>query len=177
MTDMSAGPLLIADGVVVDGLRESDAAAIFEAQDDEIRLRFGTGSPSTLSQALEWTVNAIEERDEFRAWAIREREGGPLLGKVTLRCTEFGPPDARQRGAYIEFWVAAAARGRGLAVKALRAVLEWAFDELGRDWINAQVECDNNPSQRLLSRLGFRVVDETTFHERPAVIVRLHRSK
>jgi RimJ/RimL family protein N-acetyltransferase len=176
---MSEAPTLTAEGIVVDQVRLGDAGAFFEAQDDELRLRFGTGSPRTHEEALEFVSNAVNEWSydgRYRAWAVREKPTEPLVGWVSLRLTDHGPDDARQRGATIEFWAAPRARGRGLTAKAVQLVVPWAFVNLGRDWIKASVEADNDASLCLLRKQGFLAIEQGTFHDRPTIVLRLDRS-
>lgn len=161
-------PALEIDGVVVNQARVDDADAYFGAQDDELRLRFGTGSPRTREQAVEFIENANEEwgydEGRIRAWAVRESASGPLIGWVSLRLTDFGPEDARQHGALLEFWAAPEARRRGLVSRAVGLVLDWASRNLGRDWIDAEVQADNDASLRLLGRFGFEMTGDGSFH-------------
>jgi RimJ/RimL family protein N-acetyltransferase len=175
---MSEAPTLTAAGIVVDHVRLDDAGAFLEAQDDELRLRFGTGSPRTREEALEAVGKAVNEwayDGRYRAWAVREQSAGPLVGWVSLRLTDHGPVDARQRGAMIEFWAASRARGRGLLGRAVQLVVLWAFANLGRDWIEASVEADNDASLRLLRKHAFLAMEQGTFHDRPTVVLRLDR--
>lgn len=163
-------PTLEAEGVLVDQARGDDADAFFGAQDDELRLRFGTGSPRTRQEALEIIEKAQEEwgyQGRFRAWAVRETAPGPLIGWVSLRLTDFGLEGARQHGAFLEFWAAPEARGRGLVPRAVGLVRDWAARHLRRDWIDAEVQADNEASLRVLRRLCFKIIGDGSFHDIP----------
>jgi RimJ/RimL family protein N-acetyltransferase len=171
-------PTLETDGVVVTQAVADDADAYFEAQDDELRRRFGTGSPKTREEALEFINNANEQWGfdvgRLRTWAVRETASGPLIGWVSLRLTDHGPEGARQHGAFLEFWAAPEARGRGLVSRAVGLVLDWASRHLGRDWVDAEVQSDNVRSLRLLSEFGFEAVGEGSFHGAPTRRLRLN---
>ena len=63
--------------------------------------------------------------------------------------------DADERQASVGYWVAAHARGKGVATHAAKLLARWAFDalEIGR----LQLTCgpDNAASQRVAERAGF----------------------
>jgi RimJ/RimL family protein N-acetyltransferase len=58
--------------------------------------------------------------------------------------------------AALGYWLAPAARGRGLATAAARLLCRWGFDELGLERIELLVEPQNGPSRRVAERLGAR---------------------
>ena len=63
----------------------------------------------------------------------------------------------RERGyGEIGYWVAADARGRGIATRATRLLADWARDELGLTRIEILPHKDNAPSRRVAEKLGFR---------------------
>ncbi len=55
----------------------------------------------------------------------------------------------------IGYWVAAPARGRGLATRALTLLRDWAVGELGLERIELLIHVENERSQRLAERTGF----------------------
>jgi RimJ/RimL family protein N-acetyltransferase len=97
----------------------------------------------------------IERSDRGRAAGteflllVLDADGGSLLGSVGIHGL-----DSRRCG-WVGYWVAAQARGRGAATRALRLLCDWAFEALGVARIEAQVEPENESSQRVLERIGF----------------------
>lgn len=83
-------------------------------------------------------------------WGIAEPDGR-LCGTLTLAAL-----DAEQRRAEIGFALLPATRGRGVMVRAATALLEFAFETMRLRRVEADVDPDNEPSIRLLERLGFR---------------------
>ena len=75
---------------------------------------------------------------------------GALLGGIGLHQL-----DAEAGTAVIGYWVAADARRRGVATRAVRLVAGWALGPLGLTRLMAQVFADNPASQRVLERVGF----------------------
>jgi len=79
------------------------------------------------------------------------RAGGAVLGEVGLRNVE-----ARPRRAEIGWWIAAAHRGRGLAVAATRLLADWALSRGGGlDQVWARMDPDNPASARVAKGAGF----------------------
>jgi RimJ/RimL family protein N-acetyltransferase len=59
------------------------------------------------------------------------------------------------RQAELGYWTAREHRGRGYTVEAARAVIGWAFDELGVERLEWVAEAGNVPSRAVAQRLGF----------------------
>jgi RimJ/RimL family protein N-acetyltransferase len=57
--------------------------------------------------------------------------------------------------AAVGYWLAAAARGRGVATHAVRLLAQWAFAELGLARLELTCGPDNAASQRIAERCGF----------------------
>ena len=58
------------------------------------------------------------------------------------------------------FWVGAPYRGGGVATEAARAVLDFAFGDLGAEKVTAGFFADNAASGRVLEKLGFERTGE-----------------
>jgi ribosomal-protein-serine acetyltransferase len=141
--------------IAIRPLLAGDAAALHAA----VR-----ASLPTLSQWLPW---ATEDYDLARAeaWiahcsAAREAgtehhfgvfhaHGGTLIGGVGLnhRIPAY-------RSAHLGYWVADAARGRGVAVAAARQAARFGFDVLGLQRIAILVQPENRASLRVAVKLG-----------------------
>jgi RimJ/RimL family protein N-acetyltransferase len=75
---------------------------------------------------------------------------GEFLGMVAI--VEL---DLAGRQGEIGYMVAPAARGRGVAGRALRLISAWAFGPLGLERVELRISSDNVPSVRVAERLGF----------------------
>jgi RimJ/RimL family protein N-acetyltransferase len=78
-------------------------------------------------------------------WALRTREGGPLLGVI-------GHRTARSD---VGFWLGAPHRGKGYMPEAVHTVLDWAF-ERGAARIAWECIAGNAPSAAVARKCGFR---------------------
>lgn len=82
--------------------------------------------------------------------SICEPEGS-CVGKVWVNVRE---TDAST--GFVGYWLLPAARGRGLATRAVRLISEWASRDLGLRTIRLTTAPDNARSQRVAERSGFR---------------------
>jgi RimJ/RimL family protein N-acetyltransferase len=83
-------------------------------------------------------------------WALREAEGGPLLGIVGWRS---GLGD-------IGFWLGAPHRGRGLMTEAVVAVTDWLLTDLGRAEVAWECVVGNAASVSVARKAGFTFTGE-----------------
>ncbi|QIQ04226.1 GNAT family N-acetyltransferase [Streptomyces liangshanensis] len=107
---------------------ERDLPSLVEAYDDPVMLRSTQHPVTDGAEAIRW----LEER--ARGWATGTRpsfavfEGTRLVAHISLRHAGFsGTADTAEVG----YWTVAAARGRGVAPRALEAVTAWAFSKAG----------------------------------------------
>jgi [ribosomal protein S5]-alanine N-acetyltransferase len=82
---------------------------------------------------------------------------GTCVGKVWVNVRE---TDAST--GFVGYWLLPAARGRGLATSAVRLLSTWAVRELGLANVRLTTDPDNERSQRVAERSGFRRVGLTT---------------
>jgi [ribosomal protein S5]-alanine N-acetyltransferase len=89
------------------------------------------------------------EAGEGVTFAITEGAGAPV-GSVGLRIDP-ADRDIAEAG----YMVAPAARGRGVATRALRLASRWALRDLGVARVQLTTHLDNEGSQRVAERAGF----------------------
>ncbi len=104
--------------------------------------------------------------DSLDALRMQVEHGGPddggwfvtlsADGRVVGDCGTHGPADEDGR-LEIGYGLAAPSRGRGLGTEAVRAMADWLAGQPGVRVLTAGVEVGNEPSRRLLERLGFTV--------------------
>ncbi|MGP3971489.1 GNAT family N-acetyltransferase [Streptomyces sp. 6N223] len=129
----------------------ADAPAFLSAyQDDETR-RWHTRRPSTEAQVREWfdAYRRDWEREMGGHWAIT-RDGVEVLGRVALRGLDFDDGVAG-----VAYWVLPAARGAGVASRALSALTAWAMDEVGFHRLELDHSTRNHASCRVAAQCGY----------------------
>ncbi|MBA3364611.1 MAG: GNAT family N-acetyltransferase [Actinobacteria bacterium] len=138
------------DGLVLRAFTPADAPNIAAACRDADIARFIPliPSPYTEEDARQY-VDMVSSWDagERRAFAIADDESGELLGSIDVRLGEIGS---------IGYWVAPAARGQGVATRALRLVSRWAVREQGVERLELTTHPENIASQRVAEKAGFQ---------------------
>jgi RimJ/RimL family protein N-acetyltransferase len=138
---------VIGDGTVT--LREPDHAdvdaLVAACQDPEILRWTAIPDPYGPQDARDWI-----ELDEDRFVLVDGEDR--ILGAVGLLHPECEPE--------IGYWVAAEARGRGVATRGLQLMREWAVSRYGARRIILLIHEDNVASQGVAVRAGFQDTGE-----------------
>ena len=156
-------PVLRTDLVVLVPQTLETSRALLAGED--VGLPFAPGYPHADSlDALGWVehMDPAELADAgpfVGGWFITLARDGRVIGD----CGTYGPPGDDGR-VEIGYGLAAPSRGRGLGGAAVAALVEWVADQPGVRTVLAHVEVGNEPSRRLLARLGFTLVDEADGH-------------
>jgi RimJ/RimL family protein N-acetyltransferase len=142
------------DGVVrLTPLGPGHVPAMKTLGDDPDVARFTyVSSPWTDEKAQAWVERYVEGwRDgKLAGFAIEASGGGEFLGFLALPRY-----DAPGREAEIGYIVAPAARGRGVARRALGLATDWCLGPLGLQRVELRIDVANAPSLRVAERLGF----------------------
>ena len=115
-------------------------------------------SPYTREDALAWIAISELELSAGRAidWVAVDADDA-IVASVAIQQLD------RERGTgEVGYWVAAPARGRGIAARAVRLVSEWAVRELGLRSLEIMAHEDNAPSQAVARAAGYLETGETS---------------
>jgi RimJ/RimL family protein N-acetyltransferase len=85
-------------------------------------------------------------------WALRDDEGGPLLGVVGLHRRRATDPESLDVG----YWLGAPHRGRGLMAEAVRVASDWALGSGLSTTIHWECAIGNYASAHTAQAAGFR---------------------
>ena len=125
-----------------------------EAFSDPWFQRFSDWAPGTEAEArlrqLE-DERARRRGEQVQFALVDPSEDGSVLGGASLHDVELS-----QGRAAIGYWLAAHARGHGVATHAVLLVARWAFEEVGISRVALTCGPDNLASQRVAERCGFR---------------------
>jgi ribosomal-protein-alanine N-acetyltransferase len=123
----------------------------------------GAAIAGGLDEELRWFFEArlfdLAKDPSIQAWLgraiilVAEPENRRVVGSAGFH----GPPDVDGR-AEIGYQIEPGSRRRGLALEAVRGLLDWAATERGIRRFRASIAPDNVASLALVSRLGFRQV-------------------
>jgi ribosomal-protein-alanine N-acetyltransferase len=149
----------LTDGVVMlRPWRDEDAAVKAAWGQDAVIVRC-TGVPAnyTAEAARARAAQTEEARRAGRtlALAITDASSGVVLGSCDIRRPDAEDPTLGEVG----YLLSEAARGRGVATRAMGLLLDWSFRELGMQRVQALVHPENPASAAVLDRLGFKRED------------------
>lgn len=96
------------------------------------------------SMAGSWTLKG------FGMFSVIEKSSGDWLGRIGPWQPEGWPGTEVGWGLKREAW------GKGYAVEAAIATIDWVFDDLGWDKVIHCIDPENTPSQKVAERLGSR---------------------
>jgi len=131
-----------------------DAPAIFTLRCDAKVNRFTGISPwNSIESAHAYIANDINamESGEFVRFGLVKRDDASLIGTCTLFHL-----DAQCRRAEIGYNLLPESWGKGYMQEALRPLIQFGFDELKLNRIEADVDPENFPSIKTLERFGFQ---------------------
>jgi RimJ/RimL family protein N-acetyltransferase len=149
------GPLPIPDPPLTDERvrvrpwSEADVSPGLIASRDPLVPRF-TRVPEDQTEGQLRAFIGSRANGEALSLVIADAGTDEFLGAVGLM--RFDWPERR---AEIGYWLAPAARGRGVATRAVRLLSGWALSELGLMRLALHADTDNLASQRVAERCGF----------------------
>jgi RimJ/RimL family protein N-acetyltransferase len=137
--------------VVLRPWRIDDVQAVTAAcQDAEIaRWLALVPQPYTEDDARFYIEECMAAGEDRRPFAITDAATGEVIGSIDLRIN-------RLKTGHVGYWVAAHARGRGVASDALRALSRWALEDLELGRVELLTDPDNVASQRVAESAGFQ---------------------
>ena len=142
----------LTDGVVtLRPWRPDDAPAVFSACQDPLIARF-IPVPQPYTEDVARTFVEVRRHDwateDERSFAIVDPATGALLGAIARH----GPFGHR---ATFGYWLAPQARGRGVATRALRLIVDWTIDTTDVIRLDLYTDLENEASGRVAERAGF----------------------
>jgi RimJ/RimL family protein N-acetyltransferase len=146
-------PVLTAPGGLV--LRPwipSDATVFFAAYQDRAIQHWHTRQPASEAQAREWFEDYRQNwaQENGASWAVTG--GQEVLGRIAI-----GSLNLDDGVAGCGYWVLPAARGAGVAPRALTAVSDWALGKAGFHRLHLSHSTRNDASCRAAVKAGFRL--------------------
>jgi RimJ/RimL family protein N-acetyltransferase len=158
---------IMEDGLLLRPWRAADADAVYRAcQDPDIQRWTTVPRPYLPEHALGYVTGisgTAWAQGTGALFAVCDAGTGELLAACGLVAIDLGLASGE-----VGYWTAPWARGRGVAVRATRAVARWAFDALKLRRLIWQAEIGNHASRLVALRAGFRIEGELRLAQ-PAV--------
>lgn len=127
-----------------------------------------------------WSLEKVEEmlaenarlfaEEKLGLWFIETKSDREIVGFVCLWYF-FGEPQPQ-----LGYALMPAATKKGYATEAAAKIIEYAFKELGFNYLIASCDRPNIESQKVAERLGMKQVEERTINGNPTLFFRLDRS-
>jgi RimJ/RimL family protein N-acetyltransferase len=131
-------------------LEDMNTPAVMEFLGGEIR------TPDQVRESLDADIAAFASEGGHQRWTVWRREDGRRVGRCGLFHVRSGAaPEALRGQREIGWTLAPHAWGLGYATEAARAVLDYAYHELGLAIVYSQTSDSNAASTRVMQRLGF----------------------
>ena len=145
-------PDIETDRLLMRRMTMKDAPDIFEySRDPEVARHVLWSAQKQLSEAKEYVRFMLRRyRDDLpSSWGIIDKASGKLIGTI-------GYMDHSEDNASVEIGYSLAKRmwGKGLMTEALRAVIDYTFEEMEINRIEAQHEIENPSSGRVMEKCG-----------------------
>jgi len=131
-----------------------DAPDLLVSTSDPEVARYTTWEPyDSVKQAEDFLRSVISnyERDEPANWGLELRENERFIGMCGFMADSWDPEHARASLGYAigrEHW------GRGLVSEAVRAAIQFGFEKLSLNRIEARCVAENTASERVMQKAG-----------------------
>jgi RimJ/RimL family protein N-acetyltransferase len=147
-------PDITTERLILSPLSRADAEALFAYRSLAEVSRFQGWEPRSLDDALAF-IEGLSSTDfdtpgTWFQFGIRARGSERLVGDVGVHFSEDG------QQAEVGFTLAPASQGQGFGTEAVVGVIDHLFVRLGKHRVYASVDPQNQPSLRLLERVGMR---------------------
>jgi RimJ/RimL family protein N-acetyltransferase len=151
---LAAGPqpvLSASRGLLLRPWEPADAAVFLAAYRDPEIQHWHTRQPASEDQVREWFDHYRQDwaQETGAHWAVTHG-GGAVLGRLALRGMNLDDGVAE-----CAYWVLPAARGAGVASRALTALSVWALGRAGFHRLRLDHSTRNNASCRVAVKSGF----------------------
>jgi len=142
---------------------EDVSLKLIELNDAEKIYNLIDKSRSYLKEWLPWldTSTKVEDTKEFIQGALKEYVENKSMTAVILYKEEivglvsFNSINWSNKTAYIGYWLGQEYQGRGIMTKAVRALTDYAFNQLKLNKVEIRAAVENKKSRYIPERLGF----------------------
>ncbi len=134
-------------------IEAGDIETLHSYWSDDIVTEYMTASIKTLEESRQMVelLNSLPETQEGMRWAIVDKHSGTVLGSCGYHNVK-----AEHRRAEVGYEIGRSYWGRGVMQEVMHAVLQYLFETLFFNRIEAFVTLGNDRSVRTLEKLGFK---------------------
>jgi ribosomal-protein-alanine N-acetyltransferase len=158
---MKSFPKLITERLVLRGPLEKDIQPVFDIHADlDVMRYYGVEPYDSLEKSkkhLDWLAKIHKEETGLR-WIITLKDEDTYIGDVG-----FYDWEKKHRRAEIGYILGKPYWGKGIMTEAIRAALDYGFNEMNLNRIQALIDPRNDASKRVAEKHGFKY--EGTFRD------------
>ncbi|MCB0588474.1 MAG: GNAT family N-acetyltransferase [Phaeodactylibacter sp.] len=149
---------LVAPHTVVRRFRENEGEALYNLIQDN-RSQLEDHFPKTMEEVRDKESAEFFVRKMLAGWLLQkefafgvwENKSAGLIGMIRIFRIDWRVPKAE-----LNYFIDKGHAGKGLMSESVKVVLRFAFHQLQIEKIAIRTAMDNNPSQRLARKMGFR---------------------
>jgi RimJ/RimL family protein N-acetyltransferase len=149
------GSAIVTERLSIRRPEAADAEAMFRYRSDPLVIRYQSWEPGSVEEVRTFLAGLPELGEETPGrWyqvGLFLKSSGELIGDCGIQVQVH---DSRQ--VEVGITLAREFQGRGFATEALRALIGYLFEELGKHRVFGSVDPRNGPSMALLERVGMR---------------------
>ena len=149
---MENTPTLYTEHLTMDRFTLEDVPAVRDGLYTEVVCRnlFITPNKTTqeVTENIQWLLDGYETKEDFHQWAIREN--GECVGRMMLTVNR------RFQTGTVAYYLAEKAWGKGYMTEILKRVIDFCFDELGLNRVEADHFARNPASGRVMEKAGMK---------------------
>jgi RimJ/RimL family protein N-acetyltransferase len=144
--------------------QEADRAPFAEMNADPVVMQFFAAlmTRTESDEAIDRYLAAFD-RDGLSFFAATLRDTGDFIGTIGLQTMRDAVPNLPETAIEIGWRLTKASQGQGLATEGARAVVDFAFNQLGLNEVVAIAAIPNQPSRRVMEKLGMTHRPELDF--------------
>ena len=145
---------LLTERLILRRLTQDDFADLWEMLSDP-EVMYAWEHTFNETQVQEWIDTQFERYDEtgVGVFAAIAKETGKMVGQFGLVWAEIEGENVLE----LTYMLKKAYFGKGFAVEASKACLDYAFNEMGVAKVYAPIRPENQPSRKVAEKLGFSV--------------------
>ena len=149
---MKNTPTLYTEHLTLDRFTLEDVPAVRDDLYSEAVCRnlFITPNKTTeeVAENIRWLLEGYETKEDFHQWAVREK--GECVGRMMLTVNR------RFQIGTVAYYLAEKAWGKGYMTEILKRVIDFCFDDLGLNRVEADHFARNPASGRVMEKTGMK---------------------
>ena len=117
-------------------------------KETEVEINTPNNTTEEVRENIQWLLDGYEAKEDFHQWAVREN--GRCVGRVMLTVSR------RFHTGTVAYYLAERAWGKGYMTEILKRVIDFCFDDLGLNRVEADHFARNPASGKVMEKAGMK---------------------